>query len=493
MKRIFLSFAVIAAAALSLSAGNNNVRLRFSDGSFKIAQITDPHWGYGSDTLAEEKMILKLISDETPDLIICTGDNVTSAHTLEAGKQMWRHFIGILESTGIPYAIVQGNHDAESCPGINADVLEEWISELAPHCLNYPTTSRCFGHGNKTLPIYSEKGEDPAALVYVIDSNDYPRGAENAGLSSYDWIHYDQIEWYRQESQHYIEANGGKALPALCFYHICVPEYDFVAADRNHFGAYTEKCCPPDINTGFFAACKMQRDVMAHFVGHDHGNDFCGVYRNVALCYGRQSGAQGLDPNAPMGIRFIEFNEGERAFATWIDTMEGREATWYYPSCFNTGILDSAMPAQQISPKDNGVSYRYFEGGENDLTTKAMNTKKHFKGQGTLNNFNLSAAKVEDHFGFTFDTCINVPEDEAYCFYVGSDDGSIFSIDGQVLLDQDGDHGQGGQVFVGLKKGWHTIHIDYFENTEGQGIDISYTTLKNQTRREFSDSELYVK
>ena len=487
-----LAAAILAGCCSSESArSDKSVKFRFHDGKFRIAQFTDMHWnGHDTDTASMIENIRYVVRTQHPDLIVLTGDNVTGCGTQEENIREVQHLYRILDETGIPYAAVSGNHDAEASEGCNADLVEKWINGCAKNIINYPTTSKCFGHGNMALPVYGENSDSAAALLYFIDSNDYPADPRMKKLSYYDWIHYDQIEWYRKESARYTSLNGGEPLPALAFFHICLPEYAYVANDPEHFGALSEAICPANLNTGFFAAASMNGDIMGYFVGHDHGNDFCGIYNGVALCYGRQSGAQGWDRNAPIGARIIELAEGERSFETWCVTTRGEESVWYYPSGFNSLLAEDLLPSSGGVGADHGVNYKYYEGTEDDLLTSAMNIPAHFKKQGVLPNFDISGAAVEDHFGYEFQTWFDAPESCAYNFRFSSDDGAVLKIDGSIIIDQDGDHGATNHRLIGLEKGLHKIEISYFENCEGQGLSLSYRTIKSDWKP-IPDSELY--
>ena len=65
--------------------------LKFKDGKFRIAQFTDIHFKYNSYRSDSSLVIMqKVISGENPDLIVLTGDIVTSENT----RQAWLSQIG---------------------------------------------------------------------------------------------------------------------------------------------------------------------------------------------------------------------------------------------------------------------------------------------------------------------------------------------------------------------------------------------------------------
>ncbi|GHT75371.1 hypothetical protein FACS189456_7200 [Bacteroidia bacterium] len=64
-------------------------------------------------------------------------------------------------------------------------------------------------------------------------------------------------------------------------------------------------------------------DVMGIFVGHNHQNDAIGLYREVALAYGRTGGADAYG-DFERGARIIELYENQpRIFHTWIRVPSG--------------------------------------------------------------------------------------------------------------------------------------------------------------------------
>lgn len=55
------------------------------------------------------------------------------------------------------------------------------------------------------------------------------------------------------------------------------------------YGIYLEKISSPEFNTNFFDVMK-ENGISACFSGHDHDNDFGGMYEGVELVYGRKTG-----------------------------------------------------------------------------------------------------------------------------------------------------------------------------------------------------------
>jgi hexosaminidase len=62
-----------------------------------------------------------------------------------------------------------------------------------------------------------------------------------------------------------------------------------------------------------------------------------------------------------------------------------------------------------------------------------------------------------------------------YQFWTESDDGSILYIDGEIIVDNDGEHGMDekmGRVF--LQKGYHNFKLVYFNSAGGGALKVSF-------------------
>ncbi len=125
-------------------------------------------------------------------------------------------------------------------------------------------------------------------------------------------------------------------------------------------------------------------------------------------------------------------------------------------------------------PKVNGLNYEYFEGEWTKIPDfdKMTPLKK-----GTTITLDPSKLKNrEDHFGLKFYGSISLATSGDYTFYLLSDDGSKLYIDGKPIVDNDGCHGdleKSGNTQ--LAKGKHEIRIDYFDNINGESLQLFYS------------------
>jgi len=303
--------------------------LRFNEeGKFKIVQFTDIHFQINSPGSDSALRIMEtVINKENPDLIALTGDVVCSKDT----KNAWFALSEVLINAKIPWAVVLGNHDIEY--ELTGKQIMETIVGL-PYNLTINGPEELSGNGNYVLEIKSSGSAETKALLYFLDSHSSFKQRTNAG--TYEWIYFDQIQWYREQSRKFTLANNNTPLPALAFFHIPLPEYRDIIYKETTVGIQEELICAPDINTGMYAAIFEMGDVMGTFVGHDHNNNYIGELRNICLSYGAVTGLECYG-KIGRGARIIELTEGERKFSTWLYYHDNpRKYPVTYPESFIT-------------------------------------------------------------------------------------------------------------------------------------------------------------
>jgi 3',5'-cyclic AMP phosphodiesterase CpdA len=284
-----------------------------SNGKFKIMQVTDTHIIADSEHSGVTVAMLNQVLDaEQPDLVIFTGDVVT-------GKPYKAGFDLVVEpvvSRKIPWALIFGNHDNEQ--DMNYEQLAAFIQAYPGNVGKMKKLKNVSGYGNYTLEIKDQGGKKTQAVLYCMDSHAY--STLKTAVDGYGWFAFDQVDWYRRQSEKYTSANQGNPLPALAFFHIPLPEYRVVYTEQGHpiTGSQLENVCSPEINTGMCTAMLEQGDVMGTFVGHDHVNDYIFNYYGIGLTYGRFSGSKNTYGDLKNGVRLIELTEGEHSFDTWI-------------------------------------------------------------------------------------------------------------------------------------------------------------------------------
>lgn len=446
-------------------------QLRFNEnGRFRIAQFTDLHF---DPTTEKSKRTLEMIGEvikaENPDFVILTGDIVTTGPS----ELAWGLLTETLDKAGKPYGVVTGNHDTEVT---SRDSIFNYLAK-EPLFLGEKGIRLERKMGNYVLPVLASDGSDKVnALIYCMDSGEF--GGDQETLGQYEWFDWEQICWYREQSQNYTRKNGGKPVPALAYFHIPTPEFRFLNGKNDVYGSILNISGfgSAEINSGMFTSFLDMKDVMGIFVGHDHTNDIIGKINGIALGYGRVSGYD-ASGRLEQGGRIVELIEGEFRFDTWNVTPKGREFIYHYPSGITSDDEENLKyyPAKKINPKKNGVKYTYYEG--DILTISDIRTKGRKIDSGVMENFIIDNAPAEDHYAYEFSSYINIPETAVYRFYINSDDGAKLYIDGKLLIDNDGSHSaeRKGEK-IALNKGFHEIRIDYFEDYMGQELKVRITS-----------------
>lgn len=308
MRRALILLLLLVTLQQSCLLAQSDTTLRFhKDGTFRIAQFTDLHIDPSSPGKDQTLTILReIITREQPDLVVLTGDVVTRAPAAEG----WRSIIRFFTEEQVPYVVLLGNHDAET---IAKDSIYTLL-EGTPYCLSQRGPVEISGRGNQQLKIIGAKGSTPGALLYLIDSNQYHH---DQSLSHYDIIHFDQIEWLRRVHAEIGEEMGAVSLPALLFFHIPIPEYSILSDNKEVVGEMRWRVNSPAINSGVFSTMLEMKGVMGAFCGHDHSNDAVGLYKGLALGYGRVSGIDAYE-GLSRGGRIIVLYEAEQRFDTYV-------------------------------------------------------------------------------------------------------------------------------------------------------------------------------
>lgn len=276
--------------------------LRFDeDGKFRILMVSDIHGGVGYDEMRTVRAMQALVDHTAPHLVLLGGDiaGPGSIHVAnqEELKVLLDGLVSPMEQAGIPWAHVYGNHD-DNFGLCNAD--QQPVYERYPNCLSKHSPAGVSGVSNYVLPVWDTEGKSILFNVFGLDTHHgmpefrkefgmaegvqpiEPTGLENEDESP---LRFDQVNWYYQTSRA-MEDYAGHKIPALMYMHFPLPEHRMVAMHREECGfegTQMSPICCSKLNSGLFSACLQRGDVKAIFCGHDHKNDFSGVYCGVQL------------------------------------------------------------------------------------------------------------------------------------------------------------------------------------------------------------------
>lgn len=322
------------AAAVVPSAQSGNLAERplrcGPDGTFRVLAISDLHYTPERDAHGIA-LTGQLIDTDKPGLVIVNGDCISgkSCETAEGLRAAIGHVAEAMEKKRVPWAITFGNHDQEHLPktSVDKDAVLALYAGYA-HNMNGGYQRGLTGCGNKVLMIWDTSGQQLVYCVWLIDSNEYFQDGKNR---SYDWIHADQIDWYRQTSIE-LERQHGAKIPGLMFFHIPLQEFNEMVNKVKIIGARHEPEMPSPVNSGMFAAIADRGDVRGIYCGHDHVNNYVGRWRGIELGYDGSLGHYAyprIDPDDPAngrvrGGRVFEITAGKPAHqTTWMRFKDG--------------------------------------------------------------------------------------------------------------------------------------------------------------------------
>lgn len=205
-------------------------------------QISDGEEYYPQYEYAKA-MINKLVEEQKPDLITLTGDNAWDTVS-------YITLVDFIDSLGIPWAPVMGNHDGQGC------ISEFWCGYLfneAENCL-WKFGPKDMGYGNYIINI--EENGEVVHTIFMMDTHDDGEWTvDGKTVSGYDHLWDNQIEWYEWAVKG-IEETEGKTVESSVFIHIPVFEVKTVWEEyyEGHYCAACDKyftkvqliadCCP---------------------------------------------------------------------------------------------------------------------------------------------------------------------------------------------------------------------------------------------------------
>lgn len=288
--------------AISYDASNGVYSIHAGEEDFRILQLTDIHLGGSVVSVSKDRAALEavytLVEAAKPDFIIITGDSVFPLGIMSFSLNNYVPMVQLasfLRNLGIPWAITFGNHDTEDiATGSEADISQVFdkFSFAKTRSLLYPEIQPPItGRSNQMILLKNSDGSIRQAL-FLMDSNDYQSNA----INDYDYIHDDQVAWYK-ESLLSLESEYGQMPDSLLFFHIPLQEYqiayDLYKAGSGHVeyhfgvvGEENEAICTSNIHSSLFDTAVKLGSTKGIFCGHDHYNNISLTYEGIRLTYG---------------------------------------------------------------------------------------------------------------------------------------------------------------------------------------------------------------
>lgn len=294
---------------LTPTIGDDGYYTFVTDDDFRVMQLTDVHIGGGFMSIKKDSMainaVASMIAEEKPDLVVVSGD-IAYPVPFQAGtfnnKNAAKLFAELMEELGVYWCPAFGNHDTESYSYYSREDMGNFYESADyPHCLFQKGPDDIYGCGNYVVNVKNTSGKIVQS-IFVIDSNDYiGNGLISSIVWNYDFIHEDQINWYKEQIAVLTEENGDETPKSLAFFHIPLIEYldawteytDNGNQDTENVQYYFGKVgetgsliYASKTNSGMFETARELGSTQGFFCGHDHLNNFSLDYKGIRLTYG---------------------------------------------------------------------------------------------------------------------------------------------------------------------------------------------------------------
>ncbi len=270
------------------------------------------------------------IRKTNPDILVLTGDNIYG-ETDDSGV-LWLEMIGFLDSFGIPWLCIYGNHDNESQMGVHWQT--EAVRQSKYGCLKEGTLQ----NGNCNYTVGIKQGTILRYVLYMLDTNGcrlkphnfgeslLPYNPDLADLQQTEGIFPDQLEWIKDCGKK-ITAYAPE-IPSMMFMHIPPVEACLSVADRykdtygkwpffadhdGDLGMATEAIGGFDTGRQLMETAK-EVNCAGIFAGHQHKVATSTFYDGVRLTYGLKTGTGDYHDRGMLGTTKITIHESDNSF-----------------------------------------------------------------------------------------------------------------------------------------------------------------------------------
>jgi hexosaminidase len=157
-------------------------------------------------------------------------------------------------------------------------------------------------------------------------------------------------------------------------------------------------------------------------------------------------------------------------------TPRGRRSVVYTATLLRRSYRD-AVTYTENRP---GLTFTLFDGkftSTQDIDLGSQATT------GTTESLNLQQFGRQVNYGVTFDGYLKVPADGFYKFAVESDDGTVLWIDGEEVVNNDGNHpSQVATGHVPLQEGYHKMRLKYFQGEGGAALQVTWASSEGELK-----------
>ncbi len=289
---------------------------------FIILNLTDPQLGsheWNRGLMHKDRAYLiyttnELIKRIKPDLITVTGDI-----SWGGGQEIaYKEFADLVDSFGIPWAPIWGNHDNQCPDGFLTEIGDMYLGYK--NCI-YEHGDRAMGYGNYVIAIEEGNGEECniAHALFMMDSHERgtfvnPDDPDGEPVECYAKLWENQLEWYKEQNE---LLKGMGCRDTSLFTHIPIyayrqaweaafsKEYDFNKLSveesyspkywndgyKDSFGVRHEGIASHDFEDGVLDVLLEGGTTKHAFAGHEHINNFSIKYKGIRLTYTTKIGS----------------------------------------------------------------------------------------------------------------------------------------------------------------------------------------------------------
>jgi hypothetical protein len=347
----------------------------------RLSPVLQEYWAADKKEERCYSYLREIITETKPDLILVTGDIVYGQ--FDDNGSAFAEFVAFMESFGIPWAPVFGNHENESKMGVDWQ-CEQFVN--AEHCLFMQRTLT--GNGNYTVGI--EQGGKLTRVFFMLDSNGCGEPSretqKNKQMRIEPGFSMKQTAWYKGLIKD-IKALSPDTKISFAFhiqfdtfgdafalygttgaeelfidYSDNKREGDFGYIGYEHYHVW-------DANQRIWKNLK-ELGVDSIFVGHEHANSASIVYEGIRLQYGMKSSAYDsinyIDAQGNVADEYYSTNTPWVGGSVMPLDADGNIVNPYIYYCKNAGgeiNWDSIYEAKKNQPKVDPVSVRIeFDG-----------------------------------------------------------------------------------------------------------------------------------
>lgn len=137
-----------------------------------------------------------------------------------------------------------------------------------------------------------------------------------------------------------------------------------------------------------------------------------------------------------------------------------------------TFLRRAPVESQSHEPAQHGLMYSLFEG---EFSTVRSLGRQAPVGSGIARSIDIGQFRHDVNFGVVFEGYVTVPADGFYRFAVASDDGAVLRIDGEAVVDNDGEHASRERIgHIPLRQGFHRMRLDYFQRLGQATLEVRW-------------------